>query len=64
VFAAGVRDIGGPDRPAGLGDISDTVAVRVVDVVAKRKCAVGDDGNLVDAPFGALTGGQRWRRCG
>jgi hypothetical protein len=37
------------------------MAVRVVDVVAKRKCAVGDDGNLVevDAPFDAPFGARR-----
>jgi hypothetical protein len=43
MFLAGGEDVGGADRPAGLGNVTHAVLLGVVDVVAERDRAVGDE---------------------
>ncbi|MFH8776340.1 MULTISPECIES: hypothetical protein [unclassified Streptomyces] len=45
VLAAGVFDLVRPDGSTRLGDVFDAVAAGVVGIVAKRQCAVGDEGD-------------------
>jgi hypothetical protein len=43
MFLAGGEDVGGADRPAGLGNVTHAVLLGVVDVIAERDRAVGDE---------------------
>lgn len=55
LLLAGGADVIGPDGTARLGDVADTVASSVFDVVGERASPVGDEGDLVQLAHPLVT---------
>src|ERR1700761_7234070 len=66
VLAAGGLDFAGSHGSARFGDVPDTVAAGMVDVVPERQRAIGGEGDLVEAaePSAAFVRGEVSGRFG